>query len=225
MSTSFRAPFVGVGTGRCGTTSLDRIVNACSNTRVTHEAYQMYWYEVNSRVGDLIRDMREGGSTGVLVGESSQACGPHVSNLRSAFSGLKVVCLHRDQESTVESFMNSLPPMLRPGDKMKWIDGAMGDTTQARASKCFPLIDANNARQACGFYWEMYESLMSQITDPVFHIGVEELNDDSRLSEMFEFLGIPADDIVFLEKRKFFTSEDAEDRKKELIRGTSGKPR
>ena len=217
-----REPFVGVGTGRCGTNSLVEIVNACDKTIATHEAYQMFWYETNKRVGDLIVDMHESQNGGILRGEVSQACGPHVGSLRSSFKGLKVVCLHRDRESTVESFMNFGSNLIRPHDKKKWVDGTMGVGIRANAQRCFPLIDGIDARQAYGFYWDFYEALMERITEPVMHMQVDELSGD--LDPLFDFLEIPECDRKYSEKRKFFTADEVDEIRKEMTRGKS-KPR
>lgn len=208
MSISCRTPFVGIGTGRCGTNSLAKIVGACENTHTTHEMYQLYWYETNSRLGDMIRDMRERGKKGILRGEISQAVGPHVGELRSSFPDLKVVCLHRDKASTVASFMNFGSFMIRPQDKRKWVEGCMGNDARANAQRAFPLIDAVTTEQAFGFYWEMYEEIMRRIAAPVLHLDVTNLSKDEKVTELFEFLQIPADDRRYLEQRKFFTAEE-----------------
>ena len=100
MSTLCRTPFVGVGTGRCGTNSLTEIVDACKNASVTHERYQLNWYEVNENLGKMLSEFRAIAKDGVLAGDVSQANAPHVGELRSSFPALKVVCLHRDKTST-----------------------------------------------------------------------------------------------------------------------------
>ena len=60
--------------------------------------------------------------------------------------------------------------MIRPGDKRAWVDRCMGDDYRARAQQSFPLIDATTPRQAFGFYWEYYQSVMAKIAGPVFHM-------------------------------------------------------
>lgn len=224
-----RTPFLGIGTGRCGTNSLSRIVGACSNTCVTHEKYGLFWYEITSDIGDLIRDMRASSKSGVLWGEVGQAVGPHVENIRSSVRGTKVVCLHRDKQETVQSFMDFKSYLIRPSDKRHWAERSSMDNMSDRAlfHKRFPLIDAWTVSQSYEFYWEVYEKLMEKIRDPVLHMNVEELNSDNRLVELFDFLEIPEVDRVFVKKRRYFTSVDvrrlqrdpqSRDRERESVR-------
>ena len=122
MSTSSRTPFVGVGTGRCGTHSLCHILNACENVVVGHEGYHLYWYRTNEEVGRLVRFLRDGKRENVLRGNIGQANLPHIAELRSSIKDLPVVCMHRDKDATVESFVRYNGYMIRPRDKRAWID-------------------------------------------------------------------------------------------------------
>jgi hypothetical protein len=225
MSTSSRkpTPFIGVGTGRCGTTSLAEIIDACENVRCTHEAYSFAWYEIDEEVGSLIRDLRRASEADLMLGDVGQSLISHLPELRSSIHALKVICIHRDKQGTVDSFTRYGWQKLRPGDKRRWIDKCYhsdGDY-RVRSSRAFPVIDGITADQACGFYWEMYESMMRRIRQPVLHIQMEELNDDARLNAVFEFLEIPERDRVFIEKRKFWTIEEVEAKKRKIASGAA----
>lgn len=223
MSISSKAPFIGIGTGRCGTNSLRRIVSACNNYQVTHESLQFHWYELDDKIGKLIRDMKEHTKLGIVRGEVSQALLPWIADLRSGVPDLKVVCLHRDKAETIRSFMEYGSHMIRPRDKRKWSDGARG--IRASAVRCFPVIDAASPEQAFGFYWEMYEEMSALVAEPVLHIRTEELNEDSKVGELFDFLGVPLEDRILIEKRKWWTSEDAAVVRKEAYATARGQVR
>ena len=215
-----RMPFVGVGTGRCGTTSLQKLVQACKNVRCSHERYQLHWYKVNKELGRMIKEFRELGKRGVMGGDVCSGNVKHIANIRSSFMGMRVVCLRRDKEETVRSFMNyAFNHVLRPGDKRGYIE-ATGDldSIQAKASGCFPLIDAYNPEQAYGFYWEMYQKLMDAVPEPVFNIRTHDLSDDDKIVELFDFLEIPEKDRRFLEKRKFWSNEEIQPIKEAMNR-------
>lgn len=222
MSTSYRTPFVGIGTGRCGTTSLSVIVGACKKTICTHERYQLSWYEVNEEHGRLIRQFRESAENGILIGDVGCSLVTGIGHFRSSIPKLKVICLHRDKNETVESFRKFGWQKLRPDDKRAWLDRCYSSNGHFTATviKAFPIIDAINADQACGFYWEFYEALMAKIAEPVIHIRTEELSQNLTLEKIFDFLEIPNSDRVYVEDRKLFTSEYVEEKKKEIMRGT-----
>jgi len=216
---NFRTPFVGVGTGRCGTTSLCQIVQACKNVTVGHEIYQLHFYGINSELGKMIKDFRTLAKRGILCGDVSQPTIKHIGNLRASFTDMPVVCMHRDKASTVASFVEYGTHYIRPQDKKKWADGSMGNNLRANAMKCFPLIDAISPEQAYGFYWEFYEALMEKVAPPVFHMEMDALNSDTQLSRLFDFLSIPESDRVYIEQRKFWAQEVVQEAKKERARG------
>ena len=223
MSTSYRAPFVGIGTGRCGTTSLAYIIDGCRNVKATHERWSLLWYGVDDRVGDMIRDFRESSKNGVLVGDVGQSIGRNVGHLRASFPDLKVICLHRPRDEVIKSFHDYGWQKLRPDDKRAWMDKCYEtkDSFVARSIKCFPVIDGYTVDQACGFYWDYYEAMMADIKHPVFHIQTDELNDDSKIHLMFDFLEIPDADRNLIHKRKHWTKEQVEAFKKEASRVTT----
>ena len=209
---------MGVGTGRCGTTSLAKIIDYCKNTFVGHELYQLMWYEVTSELGRMIIEMRKVARSGVLCGDTSSAYLPNIGHLRDSFKDMPVVCLHRDKESTVESFMDYGLRCIRPGDKQGWVDRCMGPNVRAKAQGCFPIIDAATHHQAFGFYWEFCEALMEKIPEPVCHLDINDLNDDAKLHMLFDFLSIPECDRLYMEERRFWTRKDAQAFRKEMSR-------
>jgi hypothetical protein len=166
----------------------------------------------------MLIEMREYGKKGILWGEADICTARHIGTMRSSVRDLKAVCLHRNKEDTVESYMKHGSRMLRPQDRQKWLDGCRGgeDDIRSNAVKCYPMIDAFTTRQAFEFYWEYYEAMVATIAEPIIHLDVEDLNDDDCIKDLFDFLEIPDDDRVFIEKRKFYTSEDVETIREEI---------
>lgn len=185
-------PFLGVGTGRCGTNSLAKIVGACKKTNVTHELFRIPWYEATEDLGHCIRLMREDRQSGIIRGEVSCHMLPHIEGLRDPLGSLNVVCLHRDKYDFVESAEANLKELLRPGDQKRGISGQL-----------YPVIDAVDSRQAWEFWWEFVEATMGEITPPVFHMQMADLNKDHRLIALYDFLGIPQENRVLPEIRKY----------------------
>lgn len=198
--------FIGVGPGRCGTTSLARILNGCKNTMVTHEAYPSPWYKAERNIGALVLAMR--GSGGVLTGDVSCTHLPHLGALRDPIRDLKIVCLHRHKDEVVRSFMKRkhLPP-LRPSDREIRMNNLARMGYDPESTLLWPVIDAASSEQAWGFYWEMAEEIMAGIADPVLHLQMRQLNDDFSLEKLFDFLEIPESDRVFPKQRVWNATE------------------
>ena len=196
-----RPQFIGIGPGRCGTQSLARIVDACKNTRVTHEAYCSAWYKKERPIEALRGHLLGCSVAGILGGDCQSHILPHLPHLRRSIPTLKVVCLHRDKHEVVESFLDWLAGTtnLRPKDKNHRLRNE--EIRKAVWVSRFPTIDADTPRQAWEFYWEMYEAAMSRLDPPVYHLRMESLNEDAALADLFEFLEIPASDRVFPEQR------------------------
>ena len=194
-----RVPWVGIGTGRCGTKSLAAIVESCKNTEVGHETrqYISQWYSNDLCLTEWCQMAQAKAEEGVLVGEVQLYMLPHIMFLRQRIPQLKVVHLHRDKQATVNSHVQKLKPMFRPFDKAKYYRD--GSPWAGR----YPLIDAASSEQAYEFWWEMYEALGNTLTDPVFHINMEDLNNDDEIRQLFDFLEIPEEDRIIPEQRNW----------------------
>ena len=207
--------FIGIGTGRCGTKSLTNIIKACKNTRVSHEHFPSNWYAPGPNIGRLIIGMRSGKhpsfpTTGrsTLIGEVSCALLPHVQAIRDPVPDLRVICLHRNREDVVKSFMSwMVPSNLRPSDRVLRAEKFSG-TNIPDVVERFPVIDAATPEQAWGFYWEMAEKLMEAVKEPVKHVWMNSLNDDYTLESIFDFLEIPSQDRVLCDRRVWNSSEE-----------------
>lgn len=188
-----RIPFVAIGTGRCGTVSLSRIVGACRRVVCTHEAYVTNWYTPKeSRLRKLISFLSQ--DDGNLHGEVQPHLLPHLSFVREQLPALKVVCLHRPCAEVVASFLrrgiDKLRPSARPRQKnTKWVER-------------LPDIEAYSYADAVRYYWEMYEKYMAEMKD-AFHLEMRELNDDAVVTRLFDFLEIPEEDRIYIDNRVF----------------------
>lgn len=193
------SPFIGIGPGRCGTASLARIIGACKNVSVSHEGFPSPWYAPGPNIGKLILAMKSGEHTG----DVSCILLPHVQQIRDPVRNLKVICLHRHKAEVVKSFCSCAPPSnLRPSDR------ALRERDYPEVVARFPVIDAATPEQAWGFYWEMSEELMRKVKEPVLHIQMRSLNDDFTVRNIFEFLDIPPEDVVMIDRRIWNSSEE-----------------
>lgn len=190
--------FIGIGTGRSGTSSLAHIVAACANTCVSHEGYPSDWYKVGPNIGKLVLKMRHNKSE--VLGEVSCNLLPHIQHLRGPIPDLRVVCLHRNKSDVVKSFMANVGTGLRPGDRPTW--KGLGPAER------LPIIDAATSEQSWEFYWEYAEELMRMVKEPVLHMQMLSLNDDFSLKELFDFLDIPTKDVILTDRRIWNSSKE-----------------
>jgi len=192
-----RVPFLGIGTGRCGSNSLVKILNACKDVNCTKTEYPMNWYGPGST--HLVAKFLAASASNVLVGDVCEYHLPHLVWYRKKLPKLKIVALHRERQAVVDSMAKYTAAMLRPVDKSFWL----GKGKKEHVINRYPIIDAATQEQAFGFFWDMYETESALIPQPVFHLDTEDLNDDARVSELFDFLDIPVVDRVFIERRNF----------------------
>jgi len=112
-----RIPFVGIGTGRCGTVSLSRIIGACRHVCCTHERFVTNWYTPKeSRLIKLKNFLLESYESGELHGEIQPHLLPHVPLLRKWIPELRIICLHRPCEEVVALMMGESGPEDGPQD-------------------------------------------------------------------------------------------------------------
>jgi len=201
---SRRAPFLALGTGRCGSSSLATILGNCYNTEITHEKWRgVKWNDINPpELDEMISHFNQKANEGVLIGDVQQTLFPHIRYLRSKIPDLKIICLHRDKESTVSSFMGFQPISLFH-HKEKEILRHHGYPVMKKAVDWFPTFyEAQDREDSFKLWWELCNTMMSTIEEPVYHFDISYLNQDEKLQELMNWLDIPDEDRNIPETRK-----------------------
>jgi hypothetical protein len=175
--------FLGVGPGRCGTESLAQILNTADGVRVTHENYPTTDRLLIDSAA-MLSQIREG--TEDLIGWVGTLWLTFVHIVRIQFPEIPVLCLHRDRDAVVRSFMNR--QRVRGG--LPWIINIQGVVPE--------LTPGYLVR-----HWEWAEAQMSHIRPPVLHLDVEDLNDNVALAAIYDFLRVPDACRSFPEKRRY----------------------
>ena len=186
-------PFIGIGTGRCGTQSLARIlseVGGCSN--VTHESEKYrsrVWGEIDQ---DKVQKFKgDADRSDSLFGDVAFYHLPVVDQFIDAVPDLKLVAMIRDQYEVAESFLARTKGAERLGpSKRGW-------------NKLFPHIEAQTPLEAWCRYWEHYYLLVQHLSLDVLWLNTHQLNDNDSLDCLYSFLEIPASDRVYPSNRKF----------------------
>lgn len=191
--------FIGIGTGRCGTKSLARILNHCKNVNVVHEGHLMPWddppkEDIESFIDFLVR--LDGLN---LKGEVSLNILPLVPILLHRITSLKIIHIWREKEAVVESF-------IRMHGKISRLHKSTVEATNFHASRVrgqmhalagshqiFPTFDIEDIEQAYSHYWDFYMDEAAKI-DGVYKIYAPDLLSNSELHRMFDYLEIPIKD-------------------------------
>ena len=149
---------IGLGTGRCGTRSLAKLLGLQPGVYATHEAAPVLrWYDEI----DPGRHIRVSHSDAEIIADVGFYYLPHVERIRQEFSGVRFICLQRDRDETVDSFCRQLP---RSKD---WFHDAGSPW-----SVSFPTIRVNSFRDQAAAYWDGYYALADQL---------EQSGDDFRI--------------------------------------------
>lgn len=179
------SPFLGFGTGRCGTSSLFKIIDECENTVVGHESRSFItnWDNPDlQKVDALVDHLMDHSRTGVVAGEISLTLLPRLDYITSKLPEVKLICLHRRREEVVASFLRKCGGLSRVLPEHK--------CHELERSVKFPTIAASDAIHSWELYWMMYEN-WSYKFDHVFHLNTEDLNNPERIEGLLNHLSVP----------------------------------
>lgn len=174
----------GIGSGRCGTTSLSSILNNQDNANVSHELsgrLQLPW-EVDERMFDIyFKSIVNRGDQ--IVGDVSFYLINYIPKLIERLPDCKIVILQRDKNQTIDSMLRKTVGLNH------WVTNPRRFST---FDKCFPKFDEHHSKaERISSYYDLYYNLTSEIQhDKIFYLKTEDLNNDSKMAELFNFCEI-----------------------------------
>jgi hypothetical protein len=184
--------FLGIGTGRCGSMSLQHILNEALSAskkikgHITHENTQ--WRNNNARAYEVAKIKAD--DDRLLAGDIAAYWLPLLPQFLSVIprEKLKLVLMVRDKEQFIQSLEE------RWGDNNKF-------TRLPRKGwlKHIPYIPGKSIRECADKYWKDYNS--DAIKYDPYVMQTSDLNDDAKLDGLFEYLGIDAR--VYPRKRRY----------------------
>lgn len=147
---------VGLGTGRCGTVSLKTLLNCQRDTDATHEKmllphkfhegkYKAYMRKLWGRRVKIAAD--------VALWNLS-----YVGEILAEYPTTKLLCLQRDREETVQSFMRKTKNGRNHWtrfDSKYWDEKKWPNEHKCPYRNSYPRFDADK-EEALGFYWDYY---------------------------------------------------------------------
>ena len=180
---------IGLGTGRCGTMSLARLLDLQDRADVTHERCEnrIAWKGSTRRVVATLRGLAKH-ARAELVGDVASYYLPYVERILAKFPRAKFVCLQRDREATVRSFMK------KTRDRNHWIrhDGRVW--RRDGWDPCFPKYVTTSKEAALRAYWDEYyriaRDLQSRFPASFRIFPTEALNRRAGQAEILDFVGV-----------------------------------
>ena len=201
--------FIGCGTGRCGTTSLAKLIAGCEGAICMHERRPLLPWDFNE---DLFQERVDwfSASTAGITGDVAYFYLPYLEKLIGVFPYLKVVYLERSRQAVIDSFMWKTLWHNRwcNHDGTTWIKDDVWDPT-------FPKYGLKDKAQAIGAYWDEYRRRIRRIAKKfpatVQILKMEELNTTQGQQKIFDFLAIPEKSRRYVEKPRY-NARKSEDR-------------
>jgi glycosyltransferase involved in cell wall biosynthesis len=179
----------GLGTGRCGTRSLARLLALQEGVAVAHETCLLPWvFDEPKLLEHLGRIQRYGGR---LVGDVAFYYLNYVDQILKRYPDSTFICLKRDKAATVASYLawTGNKNHWTRRDSRHWTDQWCPD----RYDDCYPKFDAGK-ELALGLYWDHYyshaEYLQQQYPQRFRVFPLTSLADERGQTEILEFAGI-----------------------------------
>ena len=167
---------VGLGTGRCGTRSLTRLLSLQQGVNVKHERKPALSWDNERDPGLHLRCGQEVDCD--VFADVGFYYLPHVERLREEFSGITFVCLQRGREQTIESFCK------HQARGRNWFD-----RHGSNWSRSFPVITGGCFAEQVGRYWDMYYERANELVGDDFQVYPTSALSDARSQQILNFCG------------------------------------
>jgi hypothetical protein len=181
--------FIGCGTGRCGTTSLTRLIGGCENAVCKHERRPLLpWIFDEKLFRERVRWFSD--STASVVGDVAYFYLPYLEQFIDVFPHVRIICLERERQAVIDSFMWKTQWKNRwyNHDGKEWIKEDVWDAT-------FPKYDIAEKPKAIGAYYDEYRKRIRLVAQDypanVRIFGIEVLNTMQGQKTILDFLDIP----------------------------------
>ena len=179
----------GLGTGRCGTSTLAALLDRQQGYRVTHESRLLPWQRTPQGTRHLLRRIQSYDAE--CVGDVAFYYLNYVEPVLLETDRAKFICLRRDREETIQSYLRWTGP------KNHWTSRSSpawnGDWIDDRYDDCYPKFAAEKT-EAIGLYWDHYysraESLAVEFPESFRVFPIESLSSERGQIEILQFLGI-----------------------------------
>lgn len=193
---------LGIGSGRCGTLSLARLLDAQPAAVVTHERRPlMPWSSSDSQslVSERIASFRR--NTADIVGDVASYYLPYIEESIRQVPSIRIVALKRDCEEVVKSFC-AWSDLAHSAPTDHWSEQpAAGYFHDPVWSTVFPKYPVASREEGIRRYWKEYyetvDKLQRAYPENIRVFGMNEtLNTQPGQRELLSFAGVPRESQV-----------------------------
>jgi len=181
---------LGLGTGRCGTVSLSRLLDIQEGYGVTHEMYRLPWIVDTGEFEKIAHILRS--TTTPIAGDVAFYLMPYFELFSKSFD-VRAVCLQRPKEEVVESYLhktegrNHWSFYSQSWQNKLWRQEEEWD-------RCFPSYSLAK-KEAIGKYWDDYYTIAREYQEEYpanFRIfGMDyALNTEDGQRDLLGFVGV-----------------------------------
>lgn len=204
MSKDKKTYIIGLGTGRCGTKSLAKLLGECKESNVSHEfrreGYDHYlnWYYNEDVFQRRLNDFLT--LKGEFIGDVASYYLNYIEKFKEELPNLRVIYLYRNINEAVKSFMIKTQ---RPGDREvnHWLSHKHKLFQDDKVIKmmwdvCFPKYRNYKTKKGlikryCKEYAIKIKELKEKYPNLIFPVDIKVLNDRPIQKALFDFIGMP----------------------------------
>lgn len=183
---------IGLGTGRCGTSSLRALLQCQPDTNATHET-MLLPHKFNEHKFAAYMNRLQGRSVEVAADVALWNLS-YVTAILAKYHNTKFICLKRDKEAVTKSFIAKTPKRNHwtRFDSEYWDSEVWPREARCPYRRCYPRFDAGK-EEAIGLYWDYYE-VVSEMYEQAFPdnfriFPVEYLNTRDGCESILSFAG------------------------------------
>lgn len=197
---------IGLGTGRCGTVSLSRLLNSQKNSNVSHESKPILtWKFDKEKIESKLNAISD--KKGRYIGDVAFYYLPYVRYILKKFPNTKFVCLKRLKNEVIKSYLFKTKGRNHLIDHFgnKWKKDNKWDYA-------FPKYDLNSKEEAIGVYWEDYykevRGLIKKYPKNIEIFDIDELNSNEGVKRILNFCGVDKNDQKVIANLKENSTKD-----------------
>ena len=189
---------IGCGTGRCGTMSLAKLIDGQDDWLCTHEMRPILPWKIDM---DLARDRIKYFNDHDRVADVASYYLPYVEMMFEEIDDLKVICLERDEDKVVRSFINKVANTDPSRNHWTDHDGEVW-TKDPIWDQAFPNYEidldtgvAEIKEELIRRYWNEYHEQSIWLSKHYIDFevfGIDSLNSKQGQQNIFDFLEIEA---------------------------------
>jgi hypothetical protein len=184
---------IGLGTGRCGTVSLKALLACQADTHATHETmllpHKFSELKLRQYMNKLWKRKEE------VAADVALWTLPYVTAILGEYPSTKFICLKRDKEAVVKSFMRKTSDGRNHWtgfDSAHWDEKKWYREKKCPYKNCYPRFDADK-EEALGLYWDYYytvaETYEKSFPDSFRIFPLEYINSRDGCESILEFAG------------------------------------